>query len=68
LPEEVQQFGVKNYLTRKFQEELNAISSGIETEVQINGRKIKVDKTKTEVTPFGLILPPIYKTQFGLRE
>ena len=68
LPEEVQQFGVKNYLTRRFQEELNAISSGIETEVQINGRKIKVDKTKTEITPFGLILPPIYKTQFGLRE
>ena len=68
LPEEVQQFGVKNYLTRRFQEELNAISSGIETEVQVNGRKIKVDKTKTEITPFGLILPPIYKTQFGLRE
>lgn len=68
LPEEVQQFGVKNYLTRKFQEELNAISSGIETEVQINGRKVKVDKTKTEIIPFGLILPPIYKTQFGLKE
>lgn len=68
LPEEVQQFGVKNYLTRKFQEELNAISSGIETEVQINGKKIKVDKTKTEIIPFGLILPPIYKTQFGLKE
>lgn len=68
LPEEVQKFGVKNYLIRRFQEELNAISSGIETEVQINGRKIKVDKTKTEITPFGLILPPIYKTQFGLKE
>lgn len=68
LPEEVQQFGIKNYLTRQFQRELNAISSGIETEVQVNGRKIKVDKTKTEVIPFGLILPPIYKTQFGLRE
>ena len=68
LPEEVQKFGVKNYLTRKFQEDLNAISSGIETEVQIDGRKIKVDKTKTEITPFGLILPPIYKTQFGLKE
>ena len=68
LPEEVRQFGVKNYLTRQFQRELNAISSGIETEVQINGRKIKVDKTKIEVTPFGIILPPIYKTQFGLRE
>ena len=68
LPEEVQKFGVKNYLTRRFQEDLNAISSGIETEVQINGRKIKVDKTKTEIIPFGLILPPIYKTQFGLKE
>jgi len=27
-----------------------------------------VDKNKTEITPFGLILPPIYKTQFGLKE
>ena len=68
LPEEVQQYGIKNFLTRRFQEDLNAISSGIETEVQIDGRKVKVDKNKTEITPFGLILPPIYKTQFGLKE
>lgn len=68
LPEEVQKYGVKNFLVRKFQEDLNAISSGIETEVQVEGRRIKVDKNKVDITPFGIILPPIYKTQFGLKE
>ena len=68
LPEEVKQYGIKNFLTRQFQKELNALSSGLETTVQINGVQVQVDKNSIDITPFGLILPPIYKTQFGLKE
>jgi len=58
-----------NYLYGSYQSMLNTTSkNGVGKYVVINGNRIKIDKLKTEVTPYEAIVPMIYKTTFGLRE
>lgn len=77
LLQELQKLGIKeinvdmmtNYLYGSYQSMLNTTSkNGVGKYVVINGNRIKIDKLKTEVTPYEAIVPMIYKTTFGLRE
>lgn len=66
----------KTILRRQLQKDLNAIAEGIESKVNIRKyapstgefiyEKIFVDKSKTQVDPYEIILPRMYKTEFGL--
>lgn len=61
----------KIILRRKLQQDLNAIAEGLESTVTIidNGeiKTIRVDKSKTQVSPYEIILPKMYKEEFGLK-
>lgn len=64
----------KAKLITQLQKDLNAISEGIESTVNIRIwdqgeyaiKTIRVDKSKTQVSPYEIILPKMYKTEFGL--
>ena len=58
----------KIQLRRQLQSDLNALSEGIESEVSVNGSRIRVDKSKTETKGYEAIMPMMYKTEFGLKE
>ena len=58
----------KIQLRRQLQQDLNALSEGIESEVSVNGQRIRVDKSKTETKGYEAIMPMMYKTEFGLKE
>lgn len=47
--------------------ELNSIGSGNENDVYINGERVFVDKSTLQVSPYELIAPKNYATDFGLR-
>ena len=59
---------MRSYLERNFQNVLNSISKGIRQNVTVDGQEIKIDKSKTIVSPYEAILPMIYKTSFGLKD
>lgn len=52
---------------RQLQRDLNAIAEGLESTVSVNGKIVLVDKSKTQVSPYEIILPKMYKTEFGLK-
>lgn len=56
---------------RQLQQDLNAIAEGLESTVTIikNGepKVIRIDKSKTLVSPYEIILPKMYKEEFGLK-
>lgn len=58
----------KIQLRRQLQSDLNALSEGIESEVSVNGSRIRVDKSKTETKGYEAIMPMMYKTEFGLKQ
>lgn len=58
----------KIQLRRQLQQDLNAISEGIESEVFVNGQRVRIDKSKTETKGYEAIMPMMYKTEFGLKE
>ena len=58
----------KIQLRRQLQHDLNALSEGIESEVFVNGQRIRIDKSKTETKGYDAIMPMMYKTEFGLKE
>ena len=61
----------KILLRRQLQQDLNAIAEGLESTVTIieNGepKVIRIDKSKTLVSPYEIILPKMYKEEFGLK-
>lgn len=58
----------KIQLRRQLQHDLNALSEGIESEVFVNGQRVRIDKSKTETKGYDVIMPMMYKTEFGLKE
>lgn len=58
----------KIQLRRQLQHDLNALSEGVESEVFVNGQKVRIDKSKTETKGYEAIMPMMYKTEFGLKE
>ena len=57
----------KKLINRRRQIELNTIGSGNENDVYINGERVIVDKTTLQKSPYELIAPKNYETEFGLR-
>ena len=57
----------KKLINRRKQIELNSIGSGNENGVFIDGQRVIVDKSTLSVSPYELIAPKNYETDFGLR-
>jgi hypothetical protein len=57
----------KKLINRRRQIELNTIGSGNENDAYINGERVIVDKTTLQKSPYELIAPKNYETEFGLR-
>lgn len=73
---DVEETSEKAKLRAQLQRDLNALSEGVESVVKIIefdkdsgeyvSKIIRVDKSKTKVSPYEIILPKMYKTEFGL--
>lgn len=58
---------ILKFLQIKHQEELNALGSGIESTVHINGQEHFVYKNDVSIKNYEGIMPKVYSAEFGLR-